>query len=82
MNAIRQQTRHLIYVDETEACVGDDYCRAYDDAVQSAVADLIANHEEEFYAIVNEHEAKCMGVIRAADAEAARENYRESLQDR
>lgn len=69
---------HSVHVDEVEASVGDRYGRAEDAAVQKAVSDLIAAHEEEFYDLVDAAQAE-----REPENEAARrEAIRESLEDR
>lgn len=67
-------TRHLIYVQETEASVGERYGRAEDDAVEKAIAALISAHEEQFYDLVNAAQAELQEQHEIDGAEYAMED--------
>lgn len=67
-------SRHLIYVQETEASVGKWCGPAEDDAVEKAVANLIATHEEQFYDLVNAAQAELQQQREIDGAEYAMED--------
>ena len=67
-------TRHLIYVRETEASVGERCGLAEDNAVEKAVAALISAHEEQFHDLVDAAQAELLEQHEIDAAEYAMED--------